>query len=366
MRPSQIVGLCLVISSGGASASQVDEARLMAEAATFDWTLERADVVQMRVVFHIIRHNDGSDGLYYWQDVVEDSLADANANLAGAGIELVLEGQPRFLDDSSLYWIYWDWDDYDQFYELINTDSVPGAINVYQVPNLLQDGERTPGLSTMPGDPLGQGIVINNYSTPGLFGDSATFSHEIGHYLHLYDTQENWMDPPDETPPAGWWGVECPDASNCATAGDLLCDTPTHPGLADTVDGDCAYVGDSYPPEDSGCGDAVAYAPLTDNIMSTAPVSCRTAFTCDQLNVMSWSARNERADHIVANRAACLGDVSGDCEAGMPPDGVVDEVDVASMVSQWGGTSPAWDLDQDGVVGVLDLIMLLEAWGPCS
>jgi len=355
-----------MLTVGAAAAASDGEARLMAEAAAYDWTADRAEVVQMRVVFHIIRHNDGSDGLYYWEDVVTDSLADANANLAGAGIELVLEGQPRFLDDDTFYWIYWDWDDYDQFYALINTDSVPGAINVYQVPNLLKDNERTPGLSTLPDDPLGQGIVINNYSTPGLFGDPSTFSHEIGHYLRLYDTQENWMYPPDTTPPAGWWGVECPDESNCGTAGDLLCDTPADPGLKDVVDGDCVYTGEAYPPEDTGCGEDVAYTPLTDNIMSSSLVSCRTAFTCDQLNVMSWSARNERTDHIVTSRAACLGDVYGDCDAGLPPDGEVDALDVASMVGHWGGASPAWDLDGDGVVGVLDLITLLEAWGSCS
>ncbi len=352
------------VTAGGHAAPE-REARLMAEASVYDWTAERAEVVQLRVAFHIIRHNDGSDGLYYWQDVVNDSLADANANLAGAGIELVLAGDVRFLDDETYYWIHWDWDDYDQFYALVNTDSVPGAINVYQVPNLLKDGDRTPGLSTMPGDPLGQGIVINNYSTPGLFGDSATFSHEVGHYLHLYDTQENWMDPPDATPPADWWGVECPDENNCGTAGDLLCDTPADPGLSDNVDGSCVYTGETYPAEDSGCGESVAYAPLTDNIMSEALVSCRSVFTCDQLNVMSWSARNERSDHIVTSRASCLGDVYGDCEAGLPPDGEVNALDVAALVSHWGGTSPAWDLDGDGDVGVLDLITLLEAWGQC-
>lgn len=48
-------------------------------------------------------------------------------------------------------------------------------------------------------------------------------------------------------------------------------------------------------------------------------------------------------------------------------DSVVNAVDIAILLIQWGPTSqPVWDLDNDGWVGGTDLAILLAAWGPCA
>ena len=333
-----------------------------AEAREFDWRSSRAGVVQLGVVFHIIRHNDGSDGLYYWEDVVTQSLENANRDLAGAGVELVQLGSTQFLNNDNYYAIISGYGDTSQLYDLINTNNVANAINVYQVPNLHDTDElQLGGLATYPGDVLGQGIVINNYSTPGNFGDDSTFSHEIGHYLGLFHTSEDWMVPPGTPPPADWWGVECPDESNCGTAGDLLCDTAADPGLRDEVDGNCNYYGIEYPADDAACLTVVAYSPPVDNFMSDALVRCRTTFSCEQFAVMSWVARNWRTSSIIGVGDVCIGNLSGDCA----PDETVDQLDLIAVLDHWGAPGGIWDLDQSGVVGIVDLLIVLESWGPC-
>jgi hypothetical protein len=56
--------------------------------------------------------------------------------------------------------------------------------------------------------------------------------------------------------------------------------------------------------------------------------------------------------------APCLGDLNGD--------GVVDVLDLLALLDAWGPNPghPA-DLNGDGVVDVLDLLILLDNWGPC-
>ncbi|HMN95928.1 MAG TPA: hypothetical protein PKC43_09900 [Phycisphaerales bacterium] len=54
------------------------------------------------------------------------------------------------------------------------------------------------------------------------------------------------------------------------------------------------------------------------------------------------------------------------CDADINQDGVVDDADLALLLSLW-GESVAWlDLDGDGTVGSGDLSLLLGAWGRCA
>jgi hypothetical protein len=51
-----------------------------------------------------------------------------------------------------------------------------------------------------------------------------------------------------------------------------------------------------------------------------------------------------------------------DCAS--PPDGVVDVLDFLVLLSSWGTAGPC-DVDGNGTVEVLDMLQLLSAWGPC-
>lgn len=93
-----------------------------------------------------------------------------------------------------------------------------------------------------------------------------SIEHEMGHTLALRHTHQ---------------GGELVDGSNCATAGDQVCDTPADPGLNGTNVIGCVYVGTAVD------ANGQPYTPLTNNFMSYAPNSCRTAFTPGQVDRMN-------------------------------------------------------------------------------
>lgn len=85
-------------------------------------------------------------------------------------------------------------------------------------------------------------------------GTSSTLVHELGHILGLGHTDGG--------------APELVDGSNCATAGDHICDTPADPGLylPGVVDlATCTYVGAMT----DANGDT--YQPIVNNIMSASP-----------------------------------------------------------------------------------------------
>jgi hypothetical protein len=81
---------------------------------------------------------------------------------------------------------------------------------------------------------------------------------------------------------------------------------------------------------------------------------------------MAWSARNERADHIIGAAPPCIGDIFADCESGTPPDGVVDLYDLTVVLNNWGSEHAPADVDGDGTVAISDLLLVMINWGPCS
>jgi hypothetical protein len=54
---------------------------------------------------------------------------------------------------------------------------------------------------------------------------------------------------------------------------------------------------------------------------------------------------------------ACVGDID--------EDGTVGVTDLLAIVGMWGETGGAGDIDGSGVVGVGDLLMAIDAWGDC-
>ena len=54
------------------------------------------------------------------------------------------------------------------------------------------------------------------------------------------------------------------------------------------------------------------------------------------------------------------------CPADLDGDGAVGIVDLLQLLAAWGPCPGCTaDLDGDGVVGILDFVDLLAAWGPC-
>ena len=65
-------------------------------------------------------------------------------------------------------------------------------------------------------------------------------------------------------------------------------------------------------------------------------------------------------------------DVNGDatldqcqCIADVVADGVVDAVDLARVLNDWGSPNSSGDIDRNGIVDASDLAYVLSTWGPC-
>ncbi len=115
----------------------------------------------------------------------------------------------------------------------------------------------------------------NAYSIPSdkcsvAAGASFNFEHEMGHCLGLLHTFETAN------------GTECPDGSNCGSAGDLICDTNADFAGSQGFGSACSFTGT----QTMNCnGGTFSYNPPTTNIMSYW-ASCYSNFTADQATRM--------------------------------------------------------------------------------
>jgi len=152
--------------------------------------------------------------------------------------------------------------------ELIALYSIPNTINIYYPATVeTSPGNIVGGYAYFPG---GFDFIVISKSSLG------AILHEMGHFFGLYHTFETSF------------GVELANSSNCATAGDFVCDTPGDPGLGNTPSPDCQlspYVKDS---------NNEWYVPQIGNIMSYYSTDCSCGFTIQQYNRMAANYENDR------------------------------------------------------------------------
>ncbi|MCS7036331.1 MAG: zinc-dependent metalloprotease [Saprospiraceae bacterium] len=152
-----------------------------------------------------------------------------------------------------------------------------------------------------------QGSGGNSYSIPSVFcsvaaPSSFNFEHEMGHCLGLWHTFETAA------------GAECPDGSNCASAGDQVCDTPAdYSGSQSNSGAGCTHTGT----QTINCnGGTFGYDPPTRNIMSYWWF-CYSEFTAGQAarmyNTINATAalqnRLTPQDRVISN-ATLLGEIA--------------------------------------------------------
>ena len=224
------------------------------------------------ITFHVVRRDDGSGGMSRDRQIL--ALKDLNDRYEQVGLKFF-----RYRSGGDYYTHYINSDLYyfgtnngAMFTQLRNEGHVPNTLNAYFVPNT-----GLCGLADF--SPSQLGVIVDD-ACVAVPGNASTFAHEVGHYFDLYHTHEVAF------------GAECPDGLNCASAGDLLCDTPADPRLTGRVSSvNCSYTGSDTPPP--GCGSA-PYDPPTENLMSYSTKSCRWQFTPQQSAKMIWTAENER------------------------------------------------------------------------
>ncbi|AYQ35369.1 GEVED domain-containing protein [Runella sp. SP2] len=216
---------------------------------------------------HILRRTDGTGGL---------SIADLNIALAqvnsyyinvGSGLQFYFCGSPNYVNNTTFY-------DYDNTEEspLCNANDVTNAINVY-FPNTIQFGSlAVSGYAYFPSTLASTNRLFVQASNAT---DLRTFTHELGHYFNLLHTFQGSTDP-------NLANRELVQGGNCATKGDLVCDTPADPYGRDSVSLlGCSYTGTARDPQNQ------LYNPSLSNIMSYYPIACGNTFTAGQMNRIS-------------------------------------------------------------------------------
>lgn len=175
----------------------------------------------VKIYFHSVRKNDGTGG----QDVSDilEAFTYLENDYDSLNIFFVWDGCIDFIDST-------------QFYNFPNTDLFDindhaDGIDIY----LLNDDINVIGRSAAPFLPnqTKTAFMLGGNDDGILIAKSHVISHEMGHSFNLFHTHVG----------CNSTRLEALDGSNCDTAGDLVCDTPPDPGLANVfVDTSCNWV----------------------------------------------------------------------------------------------------------------------------
>jgi hypothetical protein len=245
---------------------------------------DRMMTVTIPIKAHIIRRSDGTGGLSLSEWYA--ALQNLNTLFEPGNLHFEECGPPNIIHS----------DDYFDFHgnqqsALHSTYGLADVMNVY-IPGgdlLTSSGAGACGYAFLPwGGGPNLMLVASSCMNSG-----NTFAHEVGHYLGLYHTH-------GIAPSCGPLTDELVNGSNCATAGDRVCDTPADPGLRTGsncenfwVNNDCVYIGTATD------ANGQQFMPNTGNIMSYSRHQCRDHFSPAQLARMYFYATTPpRSFHV--------------------------------------------------------------------
>lgn len=233
------------------------------------------------MTIHIVRQSNGTGGLRLGQ--LDTAMQDINGKYTPS-MQFFQYGSVDYINSD----LFYTCPDSQQVRDsLAQKNRVANTLNVYFTNLVNICGQNTSGVPS--NISVLVDIACGNPDRP------ASFAHETGHQFslrHTFDTSS---------------GVECPSGSNCATAGDLICDTPADPNCG-TVDVNCVWI-DAACPLPAGC-DATPYAPPTTNIMIYYSQECRLVFTAQQRSRMLSYLETSRTTYFVKTKyvdAAAVG-----------------------------------------------------------
>ncbi|MEZ4794653.1 MAG: T9SS type A sorting domain-containing protein [Flavobacteriaceae bacterium] len=234
------------------------------------------------VQVHVITQSSGGGALSVYN--IDHLMGALNLEFRSANIQFYYCSNPVYIASDTLFNF-----DYDQHDSVLSTQyDVSNVMNVYFTGSIAYNGGGLCGYAFFPGGP--DHLVVANSCTY----DNSTFIHEWGHAFTLYHTHGKTNSGTTD---------ELVNGSNCAVAGDDVCDTPADPNLWQNTSG-CTYV--------AGQTDinGQVYTPDVSNIMSYAPGYCRTSLSTGQENRMAFSALNDRPYLGCGTQPACATEVA--------------------------------------------------------
>ena len=287
---SSALASCLVDGSAPATMNSLPDGHVVA--ATND-----EEHYRLVLQYYIIRRSDGTGGLKNLF-LIKEMMRDLNYGFRDTPIVWVAMPDIIYIDRDSTY----------------NIETLAEALDLYTE-------FFTPGKLSMFFYPFEDNLLFNNpiaraYTNFGptwrghIFADDVGLAtgipfppHEMGHLIGLFHPWESQF------------GLECVNGSNCATAGDLLCDTPASIGVFGQ---NTTSTGNYFADIPGPCPGDSNYAPRTDLWMEfgwgigAAGHFYRSAFSEGQVNRMLNTLERISSDLIGPDRPDVLVDCDGD------------------------------------------------------
>jgi len=248
------------------------------------------DTLRVPVVHHISRRDNGSNAAVTEARITK-IMGDINANYKSGKIQFFTK-DIKFVDNTQWNTEFVKQDDFIDN-KVLSSFEDPDALNMFYFIRLLnrRNGQITGELGATALFP-DQGNNLKLSASSVEIQNTATPTHEIGHYLGLYHTDDDFRDSQGR--------VELVDGSNCAEAGDKICDTPASPDLNDSNidEPTCNYIGIETD------ANGMRYNPDTLNFMTQWAGSdpngalCRRRFSPGQIEKMT-SVLNTERDYLI-------------------------------------------------------------------
>jgi len=140
--------------------------------------------------------------------------------------------------------------------ELLTKHAFSNSINIFFADSIKMGSNASYGFTYFPDEPDSNYIFLDKDCSRGNF-----LTTMLGHYMGLLSTHEA----------AG--GREMVNGENCASSGDLICDTYADPDLFNQVIDSCKYIGNTR--DETG----IYYIPSVANIMSNSADKCKCILT---------------------------------------------------------------------------------------
>jgi Secretion system C-terminal sorting domain len=256
--------------------------------------IERGAVTYVPIHFHLVASSTSAGRQKEWAAL--DQLCDLNNIFALYDIQFYLSAHPTYgLFDKSI--------NQDNVYTtqtntfLMQLRRHPNAVNVF-VTNAAASGNNQPGTTLAYYTPAFDWVVSRKDQING--SGNGTLAHELGHFFSLPHTFQGW-ETDSFSPTSPTWpkapvtspnGIpnERQNGSNCATAGDMICDTPP--------DYNFGFVWGGCSPYTAGAQDPLGTVvdPMENNFMSYFQNCANYIFTPNQViemkNDLASSSRN--------------------------------------------------------------------------
>lgn len=228
---------------------------------------ESGGLIVVPIHIHLLRRSNGNSAITL-QDA-QTEIDTMNTYYADAGIIFVECVAAEIIDDDSLY--YYDANAEENI--LLTNHYTQNVLNIYFAGTVTLSAAPLCGYSYFPIGPFPKDAA---FIAAACATNGSTTAHEVGHYMGLLHTH-------------GGNANELVDGSNCATDGDLICDTPADPNLQGWVDTACVYQGNAVDANNQ------PYVPDTRNIMSYSDRYCRRHFSPMQCSLMNSVALGYRS-----------------------------------------------------------------------